>query len=257
MDLNTNLMDDKFLFPEGKNNQDTLVVVKALNERGIKTVKDFVDYDPIGFNNNTSNRHFLKALQQILRYKYLGEELVNDAVFELTYPTNYDGAKKLAKDLRRLGYGYKFKDLVYIAEVFSKQKKESHMTIEQFIKANYNDEITKTISGPYKGTILKHWMSGSYRLLPVRVQQGEQKEYKIRAIWMSNIDIEKFYIDYIEEKRIKDLQEQKNPSKETLEGLKSQLQNLVMMRDNLDKLIQDTQCQINELNGGRQTHGRK
>ena len=59
------------------------------------------NYDQTQFNR--LNAHYLGALIQILKYKYLGEELVNDVILEAKY-TRSD-KKRLAKDLRRLGFG--------------------------------------------------------------------------------------------------------------------------------------------------------
>ena len=106
MDVNTKLRDDKFLFPNEVDNNKRKsnasgIIVTALNKRGIETVNDLFNYDQTQFNR--LNAHYLGALIQILKYKYLGEELVNDVILEAKY-TRSD-KKRLAKDLRRLGFG--------------------------------------------------------------------------------------------------------------------------------------------------------
>lgn len=228
MDINTNLRDDEFLFPKSNENekgknQASGIIVTALNKRGIQTINDLFNYDQTQFNR--LNAHYLGALIQILKYKYLGEELLSDVLLESEYSHSQRDIKKLAKDLRRLGFGRKLDELESFASRFMSLQSESKVTMEQVLKNG--------------GTRIDGHFIPKPRLF-------------------GDADFTGFYLDYLEQKRKQDQQEQdNNPSKEVLEGLKLQLQGLVMMRDGLDKQIQDVQNQINALNGGQQTHGRK
>lgn len=216
MDVNTKLRDDKFLFPnevDNKKSNASGIIVTALNKRGIETVNDLFNYDQTQFNR--LNAHYLGALIQILKYKYLGEELVNDVILEAKY-TRSD-KKRLAKDLRRLGFGRDLQELEARTQRFMEEA-PTEFTMEDVLKSDNRYISTMRLLG--------------------------------------NADFKGFYLEYIEEKKKKEQAEENAPTKDVLEGLKLQLEGLIKMRDGIDRQIQDVQNQINALNNGGQSYGR-
>lgn len=219
MDINTKLRDDKFLFPEElendiKKSNASGIIVTALNKRGIETISDLFNYDQTQFNR--LNAHYLGALIQIMRYRYLGEELVNDVLLESEYSNSMKDDKRLAKDLRRLGFGRDLGELEAIVRRF-REENSSVVSMEEVLNPN--------------------------------------NRFFARMRLLGNADFRGFYLGYIEDKKKKDQAEENSPTKDVLEGLKLQLEGLVKMRDGLDRQIQDVQSQINALNGG-QSYGR-
>lgn len=219
MDINTKLRDDKFLFPDelendAKKSNASGIIVTALNKRGIETISDLFNYDQTQFNR--LNAHYLGALIQILKYKYLGEELVNDVLLESEYASSIKDDKRLAKDLRRLGFGRDLGELEAIVRRF-REENSSVVSMEEVLKPD--------------------------------------NRFFTRMRLLGNADFRGFYLGYIEDKKKKEQAEENSPTKDVLEGLKLQLEGLVKMRDGLDRQIQDVQSQINALNGG-QSYGR-
>ena len=223
MDLNINLREDKFLFPDennnnGKNNGSGLIVA-ALNKRGIFTINDLINYDQTKFSSNSA--HYLRALIQILRYKYLGEELINDVLLESDYTNSAKDHKKLARDLKMLGFGRgSMPKEVYniVVSFMQRQPDRTIITMEQVLKSD--------------SPVLR----------------------KLELI--GNADFRGFYLEYLEQKRRKNQQEILEPTKEVLESLKNQLCRLITERDELDKKINDLQDKINALDGGQEVHGK-
>ena len=219
MDINTKLRDDKFLFPDESlenynKNMQSGVIVTALNKRGIETINDLFNYDQTKFNRR--NAHYLDALIQILKYKYLDEELVNDVLLESEYSSSIKDDKRLAKDLRRLGFG---RDLGELETIVRRVREENSSVVSM-------EEVLKP-----------------------------DNRFFVRMRLLGSADFRGFYLDYIEEKKQKEQVDANAPTKDVLEGLKLQLEGLIKMRDGIDKQIQDIQSQINALNGG-QSYGR-
>lgn len=217
MDINTKLRDDKFLFPEeveNKKSNASGIMVTALNKRGIESINDLINYDQTQFNR--FNAHYLSALIQILRYKYLGEPLVNDVLLESKYTHSSKDTKRLAKDLRRLGFGRELQELEARVQRFM-EAAPAEFTMEYVLKSNNRYIRTMRLFG--------------------------------------NANFIGFYLEYIEEKKKKEQTEENTPIKNVLEGLKLQLEELGKIRDGIDTQIQNVQNQINNLNGS-QSYGR-
>ena len=84
MDVNTNLREDEFLFPsENRNNRASELVIKWLNRNEIYTINDLINCNQNDFRSY--GFYFIRALVQIMRYRYLGEELINDVLLEKEY----------------------------------------------------------------------------------------------------------------------------------------------------------------------------
>ncbi len=215
MDVNINLKDDTFFFSDGKennykkNNASKLLIL-SLNKKGIYTVNDLINIDQTKFNK--SNAHYLRALVQIMRYRYLGEELINDVLLENEYTTSKSDVGRLAKDLRRLGFGGDIKYLrdKVIPLYITLHLDDNSFTMEQFLRAEDDNSL----------------------------------------FVLGNADFRGFYLKYIEEMKKKKQAEENMPEKDILEELKHQLERLIETRDSIDKQIQDVQNQIYSLNGG-------
>ena len=219
MDVNTKLRNDKFLFPDelendSKKSNATGIMVAALNKRGIETVNDLIHYDQTKFNS--LNAHYLSALIQILKYKYLGEELVSDVIFEYKYSRSSKDKKKLARDLRRLGFGRGIEELEARAQRFMDETPE--FTMEDVLKSDNRYMRTMKLFG--------------------------------------NADFRGFYLEYINEKRKKEMQERTLPPQDVMSALKQQLESLVLLRADLDKQIESITKQINAIDGGHQKNGK-
>lgn len=231
MDTNIDLRRDKFLFPNGYGigNRRNSAVVATLREKGIETVEQLINCNASDFSNQ--NRHFYMALIQILRHKYLGEELINDVLLEKEYKITRNIAKEIAKDLRKLGLGSnsihtrRLQNLTNYISLYIVINNLTGKTIsmEELIKETEGSGMPSLLGVPYRG----------------------------------DSDFRGYYLSYIEEKRKKELQEQDSPTKDVLEGLKLQLQGLIMARDGIDKQIIDVQEQIKALDRGQKTYGRK
>lgn len=216
MDVNTNLREDEFLFPsENRNNRASELVIKWLNKNEIYTINDLINCNQNDFRSY--GFYFIRALVQIMRYRYLGEELINDVLLEKEYTKK--SVMALTKDLRMLGFGQN-----------NMSNKEMEKNVQLFLSSQVEEPITME-------QVLK-----------------EIKGVGVRPV--SNADFSGFYLGYLEQKRKNDQQDISNPTKEVLEGLKLQLQGLVMMRNGLDKQIEDIQKQIDTLNKGEEIHGR-
>lgn len=225
MDINTNLKDDEFLFPKtekiktSKKKNASGIIVATLNRKNIQTVGDLINYDPKQFSG--ANRYYFRALAQILRYKYLNIELINDVLLESKYTHSLEDQRKLAKDLKKLGFSR------YLS------LREVEAALEKFLMSQQSDIVTME-------DVLESDSIFLNRILDT----------------LGNTDFKGFYLDYLKAKREKDKLEQKGTTKETLENLKAQLKALAALRTDLDKQIQEVQEKINVL-GGLQNHGRK
>lgn len=262
MDLNTRLEDDKFLFPEGRKNGTTMgVLVKSLNKMGIYTVGEFINCDPTNIKGNNGYR--LKRLIPVLRYKYLGEELINDVILEKEYNFNLitksepeshleeNKSEKMKRmfidnnavelrsfycDLLKLGI-LSEKTNYYQLSKLSSQDRISYLIINYLMKENTNIISIETF--------LNQYLNDIYGELALRKTKWTTTKVEEQA------DLIKFYLEYIKEKKKKDEQEKDLPDTKVLENLKEQLLSLKALINNLDKKIEELQEQIALLEGGK------
>lgn len=210
IDVNTKLREDKFLFPEEvdyKKKNGFGIMVTALNKKGIETIHDLINCDSTKFNR--FHAHYFNALIQILRYKYLNEELVNDILLESKYTHSLKDINRLANNLRRLGFGRSLQELEERVQRFMDDA-PSKFTMEDVLKSNNRFIRTMNLLG--------------------------------------NADFKGFYLEYIEKKRQKEKEEENYLSKDVLKNLKLQLEGLMKSRDDIERQIQKVECKINSLN---------
>lgn len=167
MDLNTNLKEDKFLFPENHDCRASNLIVKDLNKSGIQTVNEFINCNSNQFSDD--NRHYLNALIQILKYNYLNERLENDDLFDYKYLNDEKEIIKMVKDLRKLGFGRSVGELFSLVKTYVRLKREPYFTVEQILRADDKKEI------------IQRW--NHMRLLRIR--------------YFGSANLEKFYLNYI------------------------------------------------------------
>lgn len=205
MDLNIDLRNDTFLFPSDGNfgdktykNHNSHIMVGHLNRQGIYTINDLINSTDENFSKG--NRHYFMAVIRILRYKYLGEELVVDVIFNGKYNLSDDfdiTRKKLAKDLRWLGFGHSLSDCQNFAASFLRvHKDDKFITMEDCL----NDD----------------------RIVLDNIGSSNLRE---------------FYLNFIAQKKVKDEDFQSLPLSIVLESLKLQMAGLRVMRDNLNYQI--------------------
>lgn len=217
MDVNTKLRDDQFLFPkevDNKKSNGSGIMVTALNKKGIETIHDLISCDSTKFNR--FHAHYFNALIQILRVQYLGEELINDVLLESKYTHCSKDIKRLAKDLRRLGFGRSLHELEEKIQSFMNEAPRE-FTMEDVLKSNNRFIRTMKLLG--------------------------------------NADLKGFYLDYIEKKRQKEIEEENISSKDVWKDLKHQLEGLMKSRDVIERQIQEVECKMNSLNK-RDSYGR-
>ena len=209
MDINTKLREDPFLFPkevDNKKRNASGIIVTALNKKGIESIKDLITYDQTKFNR--FHAHYFNALIQILRYKYLNEELVNDILLESKYTHSLKDINRLANNLRRLGFGRSLQELEERVQRFMEDA-PSKFTMEDVLKSNNRFIRTMNLLG--------------------------------------NADFKGFYLEYIEKKRQKEKEEENYLSKDILKDLKLQLEKKKKKRNDIDKEIQKMECKMSRL----------
>ena len=222
LSLNTYLKDDKLFLlgdldnNEGKKKNANKLIILELNKKGIFTVEDLIKCDCSQFGS--SNSHYYNALIQIMKYRYLGNDLENDILLESVYTHSNKDLNRLVMDLRRLGFGRNikhFRDLIfdnkYIIDVLFG---EDTFTMENFLNSDSD-------SGEFLNKIPNI----------------------LRNHTIGNIDLVKIYLEYIREKK-----EKLASPKEKLIRLKNELEGLIKKRNSLDNQIDEINQQINFIN---------
>lgn len=212
-DINTKLEYDDFL--HSNVNMDSKI--RYLNGKKIYTVKDLIYCDQSQLP--ASNLQFYQALIQVLRYKYLGEELPNDVILEKKYLVDACGrgkdVKELRKDLVKLGFGLS-------------SRREKHNFLYQRGQDGFNFISMKEVL--VSDDIFK--------------ALAKEKGFAFRNFYLK-------YIGYMEKQNKKEEPEKEQSPKVALEYLKGQLQALTLTRDNLDKQIEELQEQLALIEGGK------
>ena len=235
-DTNVDLREDDFLFPDGYELTEHIrnrSLVSQLKIKGIHTIEQLINCKASDFSYQS--RWSNMALIQILRHKYLGEEIINDVLLEKKYDTNFENvAREIAVDLYKLGL------------TFNRYRSHARNVdrIEFFVR-NYIEEnnlVGQTISMEY--------------LLKARITWVD-KTISLLGPASGDSDFLGYYLSYIEKKQHKEQLEDEMPPKEVLEGLKYQLQVLINARDGIDKQILEVQEQIKNLGGGQSKNGSK
>lgn len=225
MDIKTKLEDVDFLFSVSEHSDKIACtnILKYLNGKGIFTVEKLINCQESDFP--TSSRKSYMAIIQILKHEFLGQDLINDVLLEKTYTNNSLGIKECAKDYAKLGFS--ISQSTYSSKLVATTDKIKRY----FARTGFVDE---TFSMEY---IIKE--------LPI-LRKGGPK-------------LAEYYLQYINEMKEKNQElatEKLSPS--VIEGLKTQLQGLVTMRNGLDMQIAALQEQINQNSKeGTKSHGRK
>lgn len=211
MDLNTKL-EDEVLFSANESGCKRRVGI--LKKKGIFTIEDFINTDIDSLISTKEIAIQFKALQKILRYKYLGETLVQDVILDNKY--NKDMIGKLYNDLCRLGfykasYGYRFKEIVYSVVT---RNESDNLKILDFLR-----------------------------------------EIALKSTSSQAKVIAQFYVDYYDKNLNK--QQDENISPGSIEDLKKQLVTLVAQVNKLNDKMAELIEQVNSLEGGSITNGRK
>lgn len=223
MDIKTRLEDVEFLFSTTLPNKKIACtnMLKYLNSKGIYTVEDMINCQESDFSN--SRRKTYVAVVQILKHAFMGQELVSDVLLEKTYTNNNKGIYECAKDFIALGFpihkGPMYKSVL--------EKMVSNI-IREFQKEDFKDEEF--------------------------TMESIISRFGINA---SGPNLAQYYLDYLSAKKEKQTEVTSETIPSILDGLKTQLQGLITMRDGIDKQIQAVQEQIKLASEGEKSHGRK
>ena len=133
MNLKTKLSDESIFYKKVQSN----IAINRLNSKGIHTVEDFINGDVEKMTTSPRTRKVFRALQKILRYKYLNEPLILDIILEKEYDDKTLECQ-LSKDLASLGFE------VYHPEELAKKYLKKHGTCKMIDLL-----LTKTIFDVY------------------------------------------------------------------------------------------------------------
>lgn len=208
MDANIDLRKDTFLFPVSDNGRRHGTSIIA-SQLNQRGVHTVLDFiNTKDSDFSSKTRQQYMAIKEILRYKYFGGSFAFDVLFSKKYPKNEIGFKRFSRDIKTLGFRY-----------------------------------------GYEKTFLYHLSEYFGEVLPVDIEFS--MEYMLKKCFLFNNpgpDLRQFYLDYIDEKRKKEaLKDNRVYLYSTLENLKSELKNLRIVREDLDKQITDISKRIDML----------
>lgn len=195
----------------------------GLHNRGIYTLNDFITMDLKSIPDKSRRNEFFRMID-ILKYKYLGEDLVCDVLLQKIYPATYEEYLKLKEK-------YHYPDIM---------EEWLMRDILQILKRDCSK-----LGIPFKEVKYK-------RLFRPDMEQTtlSMKDY------LENEDIRnshaKYLVDfYLEYFKIKDDKKDDVITLSELESLKKQLSGLTSQRDDLNQQIEDIKVQIQLIREGK------
>lgn len=221
--LNMRLEDETFLNTKPNFGQNLI----GLHDRGIYTLRDFIYMDLKTISNTATRNEFFRLID-ILKYKYLGEDLVCDVLLYRKYSLTYQEYVKSNEDSPHF---------------------EEDFFVTHMLRVFERD--CKTLGIPFLRSRFRSLFNSQYRtqffhgaeVLPMLDYLEDERIKNSHAKYLVN-----FYLEYIRTKA------QKNEEAITsveLESLKMQLSSLTSQRDDLDKQIEDVKVQIQIISEGK------
>ncbi len=232
--LEMRLEDEPFLNSKPNFGQNLI----GLHNRGIYTVNDFITMDLKLIPGRVRRNEFFRMID-ILRCKYLGEDLVCDAILYQRYPLTY---QEYVKN----------KDQYHFSRL------EAHLELSEDLPISKDDLFVS-----YMGKIIERdceilgipvstvslLFNSQYRakFVPGRESMTMLNFLEKESIKNSHAKyLVDFYLDYIKGNKKDD-----TITSSELEALKKQLSSLTSQRDDLDKQIEEIKVQIQLMSEGK------
>ncbi len=229
MDINTRLENEDLFDSQNAKGKNRIV---ALNNKGIFTVEDFINCDIATITSTSYLRNYYVAIQYALKYKYKGEPLVTDVLLEQEFEIDRFRVRHASPQIhirfaKKLGFENYMISQIVKGEIRNKMEEN---------KDFYQRDIAK--SGGFKQ---QYYYISMMEILKVIAQSGDK--------------LAQFYVDYQEQKSLEEGQQKSNT--EILEKLKNEIVSLTTQRDKLDEKIRQLTEQVQKLEGGNISNGRK
>ena len=137
MDVNIRLENDPILFLNSNDNKALVQMLNAFHNMGIYTVSDLINYDDRKFSQNNKKKY--RAIVQVLKHAYLGQDLVFDVLFEKQYNNNETGIEECVSDMEKMGFAMSGPYAVWgRLEIFLYNYKEDKFSMEYVLKNCYD-----------------------------------------------------------------------------------------------------------------------
>lgn len=217
--LEMRLEDEPFLNSKPNFGQNLI----GLHNRGIYTLNDFITMDLKSIPDKTRRNEFFRMID-ILKYKYLGEDLVCDVLLQKIYPATYDEYLKLKEK-------YHYSDIM---------EEWLMRDILQILKRDCSK-----LGIPFKEVKYRRLFRPNMEQTTLSMKDYLEDEDIRDSHSKYLVD---FYLEYIKTKESK---KDVAITSSELETLKKQLSSLTSQRDDLDKQIIDVQNQIQIMSEGK------
>ena len=234
--LEMRLEDEPFLNSKPNFGQNLI----GLHNRGIYTLNDFITMDLKSIPYKPRREEFFRMID-ILRCKYLGEDLVCDVILHRRYPLTY-------QEYERNKDQYQFPKL----EERLKLNEDSSVSKEDLFAIYIRRIIVRDCESLGVPAIyVKLLFNPHYR---ERHLQGREYISMLDYLEKENVKNSRakylidFYLEYIRNKEDKKDDTITSPE---LEALKKQLLSLTSQRDELDKQIENIKVQIELMSEGK------
>lgn len=230
MDINTRLENEVLFDSQSSKGKNRII---ALNERGIFTVEDFINCDITNITKTSYIRSHYIAIQYALKYKYNGEPLVTDVLLDRNF--------RVPRSKIALGSHYDFY-IRAMAKLGFENYSMSQIGKKILVnKMKENDDYYSHRIAANGGIKQEYYNVSMMEILKVKAQSGDK--------------LAQFYVDYQEQKSLEEGQQKSNT--EILEKLKNEIVSLTAQRDKLDDKIRQLTEQVQKLEGGNISNGRK
>lgn len=245
MDVKTKLKDDKVVFANYESANALSRMIAKLNEKGVYTIEDLINCEKNILPY--SSRKTYAACAEIFKHEYLGQELVLDVLLEKEYPIDFeeDYSRPERDD-------YHLYDSILYKYILEKNYK--------ILTECANDVLKLGFKPLYGGNSM---IMCIYNFLYRKKYNGKNisMEYLLKecdSFGCQSLGIRKYYLEYIDKKK-KSNEEELNIETvpKVLEILKSQLESLLTVRNELDVQIESLQEQIKSFDKGENSYGRK
>jgi len=188
--IDIDIRDDKFLFPNGEgynpsaNPCGTVLMLPTMKKHGIHTVRDLINCKASDFSS-TSRNHYM-ALAEIFKYRYLGQELVFDVIFDKKYLNDENGIYEALRDLKTLGFkgmSMRFDKSVTLPRVLG-EKKEFNM---EYILQNAKECKLSNIGGDFVNFYLNYISEKRTKNQQEEITSDVLKELRIQLQFLSKM----------------------------------------------------------------------
>jgi len=217
--LEMRLEDEPFLNSKPNFGQNLI----GLHNRGIYTLNDFITMDLKSIPDMSRRNKFFRMID-ILKCKYLGEDLVCDVLLQKIYPATYEEYLKLKEK-------YHYPDIMeewLMRDIF------------QILKRDCSELGIPFIERKYRRLFLP---SAKQTTLSMKDYLESEDIRDSHAKYLVD-----FYLEYL---KIKNDKKDDAITSSELETLKKQLSSLTSQIDDLDKRIEDIKVQIQLISEGK------